>query len=301
MQQFFDDLQLQLQGYYHQLVALLPKLVVAVIILLLIIFISRRFSAFSRSRLNDRMEDPLLAQFLAQVARWLVILGGALIILRILALQDAAASLLAGAGITAFIIGFAFKDIGENFLAGILMAFKRPFRIGDTVETGSITGTIRGLTLRDTHIKTFDGKDVYVPNGQILKNPIINYTIDGFIRLDFDVGLDYDSDLDKATKIIYNALQNVHGVLWEEKAPNVTISSLGTSTINMTIYFWIDTFDKTVSGLAVKTNAIREVVQALSKSDIYLPSDILELKIYNDKPITTRVVRGEEGGVRKEE
>ncbi|MCB0628501.1 MAG: mechanosensitive ion channel family protein [Saprospiraceae bacterium] len=294
MQQFLEDLQLQVRSYYDLLVATLPKVVLAVIILLIAIFAARRFSNFSRTQLNERMEDPLLAQFFSRIVRWVVLLTGGLIILKVLALQDAAASLLAGAGITAFIIGFAFKDIGENFLAGILMAFKRPFRIGDTVETGNITGTIRGLSLRDTHIKTFDGKDVYVPNGQILKNPIINYTIDGFIRMDFDIGLDYGSDLDKATKTIYKTLETVHGILREEKAPNVTISSLGASTINMTVYFWIDTFDKSVSGLAVKTNAIREVVQALSKSDIYLPSDIMELKIYNDKPIPTVMVRNEE-------
>lgn len=291
MQQFLEDLQLQLQSYYDYFVAILPKLALAVIILFIALFIARRFSKFTRVQLNERMDDPLLAQFFARLIRWIVLLAGGLIILKILALEAAAASLLAGAGITAFIIGFAFKDIGENFLAGILMAFKRPFRIGDTVETGSITGTIRGLTLRDTHIKTFDGKDVYVPNGQILKNPIINYTIDGFIRMDFDIGLDYGADLDKATRIIYDTLENVKGILWEEKAPNVTISSLGTSTINMTIYFWIDTFDKTVSGLAVKTNAIREVVQALSQGGISLPSDIMELKTYNDRPIPTMVVK----------
>lgn len=291
MQQFLEDLQLQLQSYYDYFVAILPKLALALIILFFAMFIARRFSKFSRVQLNERMDDPLLAQFFARLIRWVVLLAGGLIILKILALEAAAASLLAGAGITAFIIGFAFKDIGENFLAGILMAFKRPFRIGDTVETGSITGTIRGLTLRDTHIKTFDGKDVYVPNGQILKNPIINYTIDGFIRLEFDIGLDYGADLDKATKIIYKTLEKVHGILLDEKAPNVTISSLGTSTINMTIYFWIDTFDKTVSGLAVKTNAIREVVQALSQGGISLPSDIMELKTYNDRPIPTMVVK----------
>lgn len=286
MEQLIEDLKTQLQGYYDQLVTLLPKVVMAILVLLFALYLARKISRFGKTQLNQRMEDPLLAQFFARVIRWLVLVIGFLIILRIVGLGAAAASLLAGAGITAFIIGFAFKDIGENFLAGILMAFKRPFLIGDTIETNGITGVIKGLTLRDTHLKTFDGKDVYVPNGQIMKNPIFNYTIDGFMRLEFVIGLDYGTDLDKATRIIYETLENIHGILWDEgRAPNVVISDLGSSTINITVYFWIDTFDKTVSGLAVKTNAIREVLQALTKGGIQMPSDIMELKTYNDRPI----------------
>ena len=108
--------------------------------------------------------------------------------------------------LTAIVIGFAFKDIGENFLAGVMMAFNRPFRIGDTIKSGDVEGKIVELSLRDTHIKTFDGKDVYVPNGQILKNPVYNYTIDGFLRHQFSIGIDYNSDIKKARDLIMNIL-----------------------------------------------------------------------------------------------
>lgn len=286
MKQLIEDLKLQVAGYYDQIVNLLPKVIIAILVLILSFYLARKISRFAKVQLNARMEDPLLAQFFARMTRWVILVIGFLIILRIVGLGAAAASVLAGAGITAFIIGFAFKDIGENFLAGILMAFKRPFRIGDIVETAGITGVIRGLSLRDTHMKTFDGKDVYVPNGQIMKNPIFNHTIDGFMRLEFVIGLDYGTDLDKATRVIYETLEKVHGILWDEgRDPKVVISSLGSSTINITVYFWLDTFDKTVSSLAVKTNAIREVLQALTKAGIQMPSDIMELKTYNDRPI----------------
>lgn len=163
MEQLIEDLKTQLQGYYDQLVTLLPKVVLAILVLLLVLYLARKISRFGKTQLNQRMEDPLLAQFFARVIRWLVLVIGFLIILRIVGLGAAAASLLAGTGITAFIIGFAFKDIGENFLAGILMAFKRPFRIGDTIETNGITGVIKGLTLRDTHLKTLMEKMFMYP------------------------------------------------------------------------------------------------------------------------------------------
>lgn len=285
MEQFLEDLKEQIIGYYDQIVDLLPKIALAILVLVITVYLAQKISQFGKRQLNSRMDDPLLAQFFARVIRWTGLIAGFLIILKIVGLGGAAASLMAGAGITAFIIGFAFKDIGENFLAGILMAFKRPFRIGDVIETGGIVGKITGLNLRDTHLKTFDGKDVYVPNGLIMKNPLFNYTIDGFMRLDFELGLDYESDLDKATRIIYETLQKIEDILWDDKAPTVVISSLGASTINLTIYFWIDTYDHSVSRLTVKTNAIREVVQALLKGGIQMPSDIMELKTYNDRPI----------------
>lgn len=283
MDQFFEDVWAQTQEYYDLLVALLPKLFLSVIVLIIALTVAGWVRTFARRQLQMRMDDPLLAQFFARMIRWTILIIGLLIILNIVGLSEAAGSLLAGAGITAFIIGFAFKDIGENFLAGILMAFKRPFRIGDTIETNGIVGKIVGLTLRDTQIKTFDGKDVYMPNGQIMKNPIINYTIDGFLRLDFAIGLDYESDIEQATEIIFNTLRRIPGILWEEKTPQVVIYELGSSTINLKIYFWIDTFDKNTSGLKVKTDAMREVVEALSEAEVYLPADIIELKIHNEK------------------
>ena len=207
--------------------------------------------------------------------------SGLLAFLQVVGLGKAAGSLLAGAGISAFVIGFAFKDIGENFLAGILMAFKRPFRIGDVIESGDIKGTIIGLSLRDTQVKTFDGKDVYIPNGMILKNPIINYTIDGFLRQEFDIGLDYGSDISQAIKVILGTLAKVPGILQKEKAPSVLISELGSSSLNLKAYYWLDTFDHNVSGLEVKNQAVERTLLALDAAGFNLPGTIIEIKNYN--------------------
>ena len=182
MENFWNDLLDQVSAYYQSIVALMPKLVLGIIIILVFWYLSSLFKRWSGKWLRLRMDDPLLAVFLSRLVKATFLTIGLLAFLQVVGLGKAAGSLLAGAGISAFVIGFAFKDIGENFLAGILMAFKRPFRIGDVIESGDIKGTIIGLSLRDTQVKTFDGKDVYIPNGMILKNPIINYTIDGFLR-----------------------------------------------------------------------------------------------------------------------
>jgi small conductance mechanosensitive channel len=239
--QFWNDLQEVLLGYYDLLVGVLPRLVLATLVLILVLFLSGRFKRALKSRLNRTMDDPLLANFLTQILKVCMVTLAILLFLAIVGLGGAASGLLAGAGVGAFIIGFAFKDIGENFLAGIIMAFDRPFRIGDVVEIGGKTGKIIGLTLRDTHIKTFDGKDVYIPNGMIVRNPIVNLTIDGYLRGEFNVRLASESDIEKAIQIVRAALQQIPGLLWDDRAPNTFLSDYQPSGMTLTIQYWFNT------------------------------------------------------------
>lgn len=285
MNDFWTDVQEEVLSYYNQVVDLLPRLLLGVFLFVLFWMLASRLKSFAKRRLTARMDDPLLASFIARFLKTTIVILGFLVLLRVVGLGSAAASVLAGAGISAFIIGFAFKDIGENFLAGILMAFKRPFRVGDIVETGDVKGTIVGLSLRDTQIKTFDGRDVYVPNGMILKNPIFNYTIDGYMRQEFVIGLDYGSNLQRAGDVILQTLPKVNGVLTEDKAPSIMISELGASTINVTVYYWLDTFDKSVNGIKVKNEAIEQVLLALDQDGFNMPSDIIEIKNYKGEPL----------------
>lgn len=285
MEKFWNDLLDQIRNYYESIVELMPRLALGILLFILFWYLSRLLKSTAGRWLRKRMDDPLLAAFLARVVKATFITIGLLVFLQVVGLGKAAGSLLAGAGISAFVIGFAFKDIGENFLAGILMAFKRPFRVGDIIETGEVKGTIIGLSLRDTQVKTFDGKDVFIPNGMILKNPIVNYTIDGFLRQEFTIGLDYGSDINGAMKIILGVLAKVPGILQEGKAPNILISQLGSSSLNLTAYYWLDTFDRSISSMELRNQAIERTLAALDAAGFYLPGDIMEVKNYNDKPL----------------
>lgn len=253
-------------------------------ILLAFYFLANFLQRLLKTKLLIRMDDPLLANFLSVIFRLLVFLVGMMVVFRVVGLTGVVSGLLAGAGITAFVIGFALKDIGENFLAGILLAFKRPFRVGDLVDIQGIRGRVLTLNLRDTQIKTPDGKDVFIPNAQIIKNPLVNFTIDGYLRYDFIVGLDYGSDYQKAMQVILEAIVQVDGVLKEEKEPKVWVLELGESTLNIQVTFWVDTFDRRVSDLKVKSDAILKVLTTLEKSGFNLPSKIIELKNYRSEP-----------------
>jgi small conductance mechanosensitive channel len=256
---------------------------ISLAILLVFFALANFLRRILKKRLLHRMDDPLLANFLSVLFRLGIILIGFMVVFRVIGMTGIVTGLLAGAGITAFVIGFALKDIGENFLAGILLAFKRPFRVGDIVDINGIRGTILTLNLRDTQIKTPDGKDVFIPNGSIIKNPLVNFTIDGFLRYDFIVGLDYGSDYRAAMQLIEEQIQQVEGVLTDSKKPSVWISELGESTLNLQVTYWVDTFDRNVSDLKVKTEAILVVLTGLEKAGFNLPARVLEIKNYRDQ------------------
>ncbi len=260
---------------------------VALGVFLLFIFFARKSKTFLRIRLIKRMDDDLLANFLAGIFSSLVILAGLLVVFRIIGLTGVVSGLLAGAGISAFIIGFALKDIGENFLAGIILAFKRPFRVGDIVDINGMNGQVLTLNLRDTQIKTGDGKDVFIPNGVILKNPLINYTIDGFLRYDFIIGLDYGSDYQGAIDLIKKEIIDVPGVLNGAKSPEVWVTDLAESTLNIQVTFWVNTFERSISDAVVKSSAILQVLTALEKAGYNMPARIIELKNHQNKSLKT--------------
>jgi len=254
---------------------------------LFFLFLAKKSRTVLSRRLVKRMDDDLLANFLAGIFGSIVILIGLLVVFRIIGLTGVISGMLAGAGISAFIIGFALKDIGENFLSGILLAFKRPFKIGDIIDVNGIRGQVLQLNLRDTQIKTLDGKDVFIPNSALIKNPLINFTIDGYLRYAFMVGLDYGSDYVAAMKIIEKALQGVPGILEEKKKITVRVNELAESTLNIEINFWVDTLDHTIADLDAKSAAILSVLTALEKAGINLPAKIIELKTHKGDTVKT--------------
>jgi small-conductance mechanosensitive channel len=140
------------------------------------------------------------------------------------------------------ILGFALREIGENFCAGILLSINKPFKIGDTIKSLDVEGKVKSIEIRHTHIRSFDGKDIYVPSSQIYKNTLINYTKDGLRRFDFVIGIDYSSDIKKACLLIDEELIAINGIL-KDPAPECVVKGLLPSYIEIIVYFWINIHD----------------------------------------------------------
>lgn len=285
--EILKDLKQQLLTYYDDLIIILPKLTVG----LILVFIFGMVAKFLRLKLisfiNVKAEDRLLVNFLDSMILIFNRVIMFLLFLYVIGMTGLATSILGAATISSVVIGFAFKDIAENFLAGVIMAFNRPFRIGDVVKINDVEGSIVEMSLRDTQIKTADGKDVFIPNGQIIKNPLYNYTMDGFLRKNFMIGLDYDSDIDAAREIMERVVGDIPGVLGDKKQPVTLIKEFGTSTINVEVRFWVNTDSKEYSVAEIQSQAMKKVLGSLTQAGINLPGDIIELKNYKDGSIRT--------------
>lgn len=292
MNDITHDLARVAEKYWESFLLTLPKLVLAIVVFVIAIFIAFKIGRLARTAARNKVQDQLLANFIGRLTKWALIVTGIILTMYIVGLGGIAAGLVAGAGLSAFVIGFAFKDIGENFLAGVLLAFSRPFGVGDTIESNEIIGKVESLDMRNTHIKTFDGKDVFIPNAMIVKNPLVNYTRDGYIRYDFVVGIDYDDNIAKTEQLIVDTLKKVKGILSEDgREPFVVANELATSTVNLKVHFWLNTMDFKKSALQTQSLAIAAVKEALLDNNIVLPADILELKIYNEKlPIPVKLI-----------
>ena len=278
IQKTFDEIVANVQ---HNIIPLL----IGFAVLFIGFYISGKLKDFIRNTVLSKSPNALRRVFISQIVGISLQLFTIVFALRVFGYRDLTTSLLAGAGVLTFVIGFAFKDIGENFLAVILLAFKSPFRINDLIETSGIVGYVIDLSIRDTRIKTLDGKDVFVPNGQIIKNPLFNYTLDGFLRYEFIIGLDYDSDIHKAIDVILESVKTVEGVIHTHKIPTVTIDAFASSTINLKVMFWLDTFESTSKTYhsVIKTEVMKQVLSSLTSGGFNLPSDIIEIKQYNTK------------------
>ncbi|GAA0871716.1 hypothetical protein GCM10009117_08620 [Gangjinia marincola] len=276
-----EEVTTSFENFYHDFIDQLPGIGLALIIIVLGSLIAKVISNFARKRILGRTEDPLMSRFLGQAIKYILIVIAIMIALRAAGLGSIAGGILTAAGASAVVLGFAFKDIGQNFIAGIILAFNRPFNIDNTVEIGENFGKVKALDFRYTKLKTFNGKDVYIPNADVLTKPVTNYTEDGFYRWDFVIGIAYEDNIEGAKKVVLEALRSEPTVIEDDAHENFVIEEeLATSTVNLKVFFWVDTKDFRKNALVTKGNVVRMVKEALEEAGYYMPADIQEIKLY---------------------
>lgn len=275
-----EELTTVLHTYWTQFLYLLPRLLLAAVLLAVVWVGAGRLRNLLATKLNRHSDDPLLTDFLTQVGRWVLVGLGLAVALNILGFSGVVGGMLGAAGVSAFIVGFAFKDIAENFLAGILLAFNRPFRVHDTIQVKDMFGRVRKLNLRSTEILTFDGRDISIPNAIVLKEPLVNFTRNGFIRQDFVVGVDYDNNVAGAIRLILEQVRQEPEVTQQDKLePFAVIDELAASTVNVKVFFWTDTSDYRRGVLELRSRLMDRVKNTLLANGYALPPEILELRL----------------------
>ncbi len=275
--------------FYVDVATLLPNILTSIIVFILFVIAGKLFFKIIGNRIQKKWKDSIISSFIAQAAKWVIYIFGVITALSILGFGGIAGSLMAGAGVSAIVFGFAFKDIGENFLSGIILALKRPFEIGDIIEVDGYKGNVKDLDLRTTHLRNVEGKDIYIPNSAIIKSTLINYTKDGNLRINFIIGIAPECSIDQTRDLILKYLASNKQIL-KDPRPNVLVKDLGEFTVDLQVLFWVDILvnkdlPDVYLGHSIRSKAITDIKDILDKNNIEMPSQVLEHKMYRDKTL----------------
>ncbi|MBO6584822.1 MAG: mechanosensitive ion channel family protein [Gracilimonas sp.] len=214
----------------------------AIASLVVLIFIGRLASSgVGRLLGEDKTKGVKQVRLIKRLVRWAFNVLGLIIALHLVGLTQVATSFLAAGGVVAVVLGFAFREIGENLLAGLFLSFSRSFDVGDLIESNGIRGIVQRIEIRDVHIRTADGCDIFIPSATIYKNPLHNFTRDGLRRGSFTIGVDYGDDLQKVRETLLKTVQG-HKLTLANPAPNIQIAGFTAAYVELEVFFWIDTF-----------------------------------------------------------
>ncbi len=273
-QQAISKVLEKLDGWLEQLVLLLPNLLVALLVVVAF-WLAAKLVKKALVRLLGPIVPGQIARLLGTLAYLATLIVGVSVALGIVGLQKTVASLLAGAGIIGLALGFAFQDIAANFMSGVLLAIRRPFRVGELIETNDFFGTVQRITLRSTEIRTPPGQIVLVPNSQVFQNPIVNFSRTGERRVDLSVGVAYGDDLEKARSVAVAAVEQIEA-RQADRPVELFFEEFGDSSINFVVRFWID-FSRQAEYLAARSEAIERVKAAFDEAGLTIPFPIRTL------------------------
>lgn len=267
----------------YRLLAALPLLLLAVFIVWLAWMLG---SWLSRGSLLNRVakRNPFLTELSRTTVRWLVVLVGVLIGLEILNATSLVGAVLGTAGVLGVALGFAFKDILENYLAGILMSVRQPFAPRDYVVIAGNEGVVVSLTSRATILMTPDGNHLRLPNALVFSSVTLNYTRNPTRRFQFEVGIGVNENLVRAQRIGVAELTQLDGVIGTPP-PRAFINELGDSNVQMRFQGWVD--QRSHDFTQVRSEAIRNVKLALDAAGMDMPEPIYRVQLSEPATVTS--------------
>ena len=265
----------KIQEWINTLIQMLPNIAVAIIVIIIFYLIAKLIKKGTSRILNKVSDHIAVIRLISQVMFLVVFLVGFFIALGIMNLDKAVTTLLAGAGIIGLALGFAFQDIASNFISGIILTIRQPFRINDIIKSNDYFGTVSEITLRTTNIVTFQGEQVLIPNKDVFQNPLVNYSQTGKRRVDLGVGISYGDDLEKVKKVTIDAVKSVPNRL-EDKEPELFYSEFGNSSINFVIRIWTKYTSEKEFKHSI-SDAIQKIKKAYDENDIMIPFPIRTL------------------------
>ena len=270
------------QGLISGFFAALPKIGIALVVFALFWLLARGVQAIVH-RATPGPSTSSIGIVLGRLAYVFVLILGGFVALVVVIPSLTFGSLIAGLGIGGVAIGFAFQDIFQNLLAGILILLREPFRTGDEITSGEFTGTVEAIETRATFIRTYDGRRIIVPNSQIYSQPVSVITAYDMVRSQYDVGIGYGDDIATAKQIALEAVQGIEGIL-ADPAPDVLTWDLAGSSVNLRVRWWTDPTRKNV--VVVRDKVLMAVKEAILAAGIDLPFPTTQVLFHDQTEAT---------------
>ncbi len=258
-----------LQGMALGFVRQLPYIAIALLVFAVFYMGARLTRRVIRHLTEKRRKHRNVGLVLGRLAEGALLLVGVLVALVIAVPSFQPAQLIQILGISGVAIGFAFRDILQNFLAGILLLLTEPFRLGDQIVVGGFEGTVEEIQTRATSIRTYDGRRVVIPNSDLFTQSVTVNTAFSARRLQYDIGIGYGDDIGRAKAVILDALCRVHGVV-QDPAPEALVVDLAGSSVNIRARWWIDPPLRT-DVVSSMDEALHTIKEALVAEGIDLP------------------------------
>ncbi|MEO6338620.1 MAG: mechanosensitive ion channel family protein [Caulobacteraceae bacterium] len=263
--------------------AMVPLLTAGLVVFLIFWGVATAVRGTVEKIAKQRSEFPSAATAFGRLAYIALMLLGVLISVTVAFPSMTPAKLFSALGIGGVAIGFAFKDILQNFLAGILLLIRHPFRAGDEITSGQFTGTVESIETRATYIRTYDGQRIIVPNSVIYTEVVTVITAYDLLRSHYDVGIGYGDDVSAASQVALDAVKSVSGVL-SDPLPDILLWDLAGSSKNLRIRWWTRPTRSNVTH--IRSQVLQAVAEALSAAGVDLPFPT-QVVLYHDQTEAT--------------
>ncbi|WP_436915439.1 mechanosensitive ion channel family protein [Acinetobacter gandensis] len=256
----------------------LPYICIALVVFTIFLLLSKLFRFFVRKAIADRSYSKQnLVLVLNRVGSSAIMFFGFLIAMVIAIPGFTPGQLMSALGIGSVAIGFAFKDIFQNLLSGILILLGEPFKIGDDIIVSGMEGTVEDIQIRATFLRSPDGRRIVIPNATVYTSAVTVNTAYQRRRCEFVVGIGYEDDIQKAKNIIL-AILDKNPTILSQPGFTVNVNALADFSVNLTVRWWVDTTETTTA------NSISEVqehvIQAFNQHGISIPYPVQEVKVY---------------------
>ena len=259
----------------QQMISRIPYLIVASLVFVIFWVLSIFFKKAVTRILGSRKHHQNLVTVFRRVGSALILFLGFMVAMIIAVPSFTPGKLIGALGIGSVAIGFAFKDIFQNLLSGILLLLSEPFRIGDQIISGNFEGTVEDIQIRATTIRTYDGRKVVIPNSQLYTSTMTVNTAYSQRRLEFDVGIGYENNIIDAQRVILSVLKAAPTVS-KLAEPSVIATALADSSVVLRVRWFID--DGTQTNRVASINEVIILVKkALEEANISIPFPITTL------------------------